>query len=255
MPSPFPGMDPYLESPPFWGDLQPALITAMKAELKKRISPRYTVWSDVYIWLHEPDAETRMGKPDVFLAGDTSKGGSAATLAAPASTILPATRREGNRYLTIKDVAENRIVTVVELLSPANKEGLDREAYLLKRNEYLATGTNLVEIDLLRSGERLPMGEPTPPPADYYVLVCRAIDFPRTGIWPIGLRERLPEIPIPLLPEDGVVPLPLQDCFDLAYDQGPYDRAVDYSRPPRAPLGEKDAAWARSVVEKKRVPE
>ncbi|MFO0970315.1 MAG: DUF4058 family protein [Gemmataceae bacterium] len=244
----FPGMDPYLEAQPFWQDLQPTMITAMKAALKRRLPPGYTVWSDVYIWLHEPDALTRMGRPDVFVASRGNGGAATATLTAPASSILPAIRREGNKFLKIKEVATDRIISVIELLSPANKEGDDREVYLAKRNEYLATGTNLVEIDLLRHGERMPMGDPTPPPADYYVLVCRAAEFPRMGIWPIGVRDVLPDVPIPLKPEDGFVSLPLQECFNTAYDQGPYDQTVNYAAPPRLPLKEPDAEWAREVV-------
>lgn len=253
MPSPFPGMDPYLEAQPFWQDLQPSMIAAMKGELKKRVPPNYTVWSDVYIWLHEPDAETRLGKPDVFLAGvgRPGTGSGVATLRAPATSILPAVRREGNKYLKIKEVDTDRIITVIELFSPANKTGEDREAYLAKRSEYLATGTNLVEIDLLRSGERMPMGQPAPPQADYYVLVCRAADFPRTAIWPFTVRDTLPEISVPLKPEDGFVTLPLQTCFNIAYDQGPYDRAVNYRQPPRIALPEPDAAWARELLHEK----
>jgi hypothetical protein len=72
-------MDPYLEAQPDWGDLHATMISVMKAELNRRVPKGYSVWSDVYIWLHEPDAETRRGKPT--------------------ATILPAVRREGNKYL------------------------------------------------------------------------------------------------------------------------------------------------------------
>src|SRR5262245_37487105 len=126
MPSPFPGMDPYLEENPFWSPLHSALITAMQGELKKRVPPRYTVWPDIYIWLHEPDAEQRMRsfEPDVSVSRKHRKKtarGASATLAAPATALLPAIRRKGNRYLKIKEVRSERVVTVVELLSPANK--------------------------------------------------------------------------------------------------------------------------------------
>src|SRR5258707_310961 len=101
MPSPFPGMDPYLESPPFWNDLHTTMIGVIRATLKQRLPPHYSVWSDVYIWLHEPDAETRRGKPDDFVAARTpgSQSSNLATLPAPSAAILPAIRREGNKYL------------------------------------------------------------------------------------------------------------------------------------------------------------
>src|SRR5207248_9608925 len=128
--------------------------------------------------------------------------GGVATLTAPTTTLLPAVRREGNKYLKIKEARSDRLITVIEFLSPANKTpGADRDAFLAKRNEYLATKTNIVEIDLHRTGRRMPMGEPAPPTADYYVFVCRAADFPKTGIWPFSVRHPLPEIPIPLKPE------------------------------------------------------
>src|ERR1700730_12154409 len=106
MPSPFPGMDPYLEGQPFFSVLHGSMIQAMMSELKKRVPKRYTVWSDIYIWLHEPDAEVRKGKPDVLLAGKPANraGVAVASIDAPAHSILPAVRREGNRYLMIKEI-------------------------------------------------------------------------------------------------------------------------------------------------------
>ncbi|MFO0968802.1 MAG: DUF4058 family protein [Gemmataceae bacterium] len=248
MPSFFPGMDPYLEAPPFWGVLHGTMITSMMGELKKRLPPGYSVWSDIYIWLHEPDADKRLGRPDVFMTGAKSGNGGLATLTGPAVSILPAVRREGSKYLKIKEARSERVITVVELLSPNVKvEGEDREAYLAKRNEYLATGTNLVELDFHRAGPRMPMGQPAPPAADYYALVSRAAEFPRTVIWPISVRETLPSIPIPLKAEDQWVELPLQPCFSWSYDQGPYEREVDYSQPPVPPLRSADAEWARHL--------
>ena len=102
MPSPFPGMDPYLEAQPYWSTLHANLITAMQGELKKRVPRNYSVWSDVYIWLHEPDAKTRAKRlePDVFLSEEHGVSATkTAELIAPANSLLPAIRRKGNRYL------------------------------------------------------------------------------------------------------------------------------------------------------------
>jgi hypothetical protein len=121
----------------------------------------------------------------------------------------------------------NRVVTVVEILSPANKEGESRETYLRKRNEYLANGISLVELDLLRGGRRLPLSRPAPERADYYVLVCRSWEYPRANIWPFSLRDPLPNVPIPLAKEvpDGI--LPPGECIDRVYDGGSYDSQLD----------------------------
>lgn len=254
MPSPFPGMDPYLEEPSLGPDFHLGMIAAMRAALNAQLPPRYAAYADRYVWLHEPDADTRLrhGKPDVYVtdrAETMAEGNPVGTLAAPAVVTLPAVRREGNRYLRIIDRQSRRVVTVIELLSPSNKEpGEDREAYLAKRNEYLATGTNLVEMDLLRQGIRLPMGEPGPPPADYYVLVSPAAAFPQAGVWPFAVRDPLPAVPIPLDAGETPLLLALKPCFDRAYEEAPYQRELDYNAPPQPPLPEPDAAWARELL-------
>jgi hypothetical protein len=246
-------MDPYLESQPFWANLHSSLIIFVQGALQKRVPPNYAVWSDIYIWLHEPDAETRRGRPDDFLsalpAAELGGPNKLATLPAPSRTLLPAVRREGNRYLKIKEVQSDAVITVLEFLSPANKTpGDEYDAFLAKRNEYLATKTNVVEVDLHRTGKRMPMGEPAPPKADYYAFVSRAADFPQTAIWPFSVHDRLPDVAVPLKPEDGFIMLPLQECFDTAYDQGPYRRVVDYAQPPRIPLKGDDAVWADALL-------
>src|SRR5438477_12074735 len=109
MPSPFPGMDPYLEAHPFWSPLHGNLITAMQAELKKRVPRYYSVWPDVYIWLHEPDAKSRIRvEPDILVTEKSVASGAATktrTMIAPVTSLLPAIKRKGNRYLKIVDVA------------------------------------------------------------------------------------------------------------------------------------------------------
>jgi hypothetical protein len=254
MSSMFPGMGPYLESPPFWLPLHSGLITAMQRELKPRLPRTYSVWTDWNVWLHEPaseDEDKEFG-PDVYLTEkslESSSGTALAVINAPATSRLPAVKRNGNRFLKIMEARTDRVITVIELLSPSNKNSEnDRKAYLAKRNDYLATGTNLVQIDLLRTGRRMPLGEPTPAPADYYVLVCRGAEYPKTSLWPISVRDTLPEIAIPLKPEDGYVALPLQSCLDWAYDLGPYDNEVDYTKPPRVRLHGDDAARAARLL-------
>lgn len=259
MPSPFPGMDPYLEAQPFWADFHMAMIITMKGMLQKSVPEGYSVWSDIHVCLHEPDAKTRLRsvKPDTLVlhGRGRSHGQRGRGIVAPATSLLPAVRRTGGRYLKIKETDTDRVVTVIELLSPTNKRrGEERDEYLSKRNLYFAEGVNLVELDLLRSGTRMPMGRPAPPAAHYFALICRGDEFPKTGIWPISVRDCLPEIPVPLQPEDGFVPLPLQACFEAAYEVGPYQRVVDYVKTPKPPLPPGDAEWARKRVEDRRPP-
>lgn len=253
MTSPFPGMDPYLEEPETWGDFHTTLYVEIKGELNALLPPGFVARIDRYVWIHEPDAKKRLlGKPDVFVSG--APGSSASTVAmissaAPTQVLLPAQRREGGKYLKIVDGKSRRVVTVFEILSPSNKTpGLDREAYLLKRNEYLGTGVNLIELDFLRRGPRLPLGTGSAVSSPYYVLVSAAWDFPRAGVWPIGLRDSLPTIPIPLTQEAPVIALSLQKCFAQAFAKGRLEAEIDYTMPPDPPLEEPDASWARELV-------
>ena len=117
----------------------------------------------------------------------------------PATVVLPLTESEEQRFIQITDQHGLRVVTAVEVLCPSNKAvGPDRDSYLAKRNEFLKAGVNLVEMDRLRAGTRLPLGDPAPAPTDSYVLVCRAWERPRAGFWAVGLATPFPTSPFPL---------------------------------------------------------
>lgn len=125
-----------------------------------------------------------------------------ATLEAPIQTTLPGVVKK-QRYVKIVDADDRRVVTVIEVLSPSNKSsGEDGQHYRLKREAYIANGVSLVEIDLLRSGQRPPLGDPSPPISDYYLLVHRGWEDSRLGIWPLSIRDPFPlQIPVPLDPD------------------------------------------------------
>jgi hypothetical protein len=253
MPSPFPGMDPYLEDPWLWPDFHLTLVVGIRAELTRHLPAGYVALADRYVWVQEPETgeRTRLGKPDVFLTGEPQhkESPTATAVVAPVEIILPSLTEKGSPYVKIVDRANRRLVTVIELLSPANKApGKDRDAFLLKRCEYLATGVNLVEMDLLRKGERLPWGIPAAPTTDYYVMVSRAADRPKAQAWPFSVRDPLPPIPIPLNTGDADVMLPLGACLNQAYDSAGYARELDYTQPPNPPLDEPDATWARDLL-------
>jgi hypothetical protein len=158
------------------------------------------------------------------------------------------------RHLRLIHRPTRRVVTVIELLSPTNKkpgeDGLD--AYLEKRGEYLASNCNLVEIDLLRGGERLPMVGKLPP-GDYYVYVGRSHRKPPCQViaWP--WRAELPAIPVPVLQEDADVTVKLQDVFRTVYEQSLYDRRLSYQGPLQPPLTAQDAAWVQERLSERRV--
>src|SRR5262249_32431672 len=157
---------------------------------------------------------------------------SIATMTAPSTIVLPRLAPRKRRYIKIVDVRAKTIVTVLELLSPANKKGgADRTHYLEKRNEYLASGLSFVEVDLLRGGRRLPLGKTRSKVGDYYAMVCRAWEFPRAGFWTFGLRDPLPDIPVPLTEELGDTRLRLRSCVNRAYEEGRYSTSLSYDEP------------------------
>jgi hypothetical protein len=250
--SPFPGMDPYIESPIHWGDFHAGMIIAMREELNARLPLDYIAESDLYVWIHEPDAKTRLRKPDVYVAEHAEKMRPTATKAvvrAPQQLILPAVPMEGNKYLRIIDAEDHQVITVIEILSPDNKKsGPDRDGYLAKRNEYLASGVNLVEIDLLRRGKRMPLGDSPPERSDYYVLVERGHEMPRVDFWPFSVRDALPDIPVPLGEDVEECLLPLRPCMDRVYNGGRYAMKLKYEHSPKPPLSKADAAWARELL-------
>lgn len=258
MPSPFPGMDPYIEDPFFWTDFHGSLMFIMREALNSVLPARYVAAMERNVWIQEQPGgeETLLGGADVHVA-DRTRGseGVAATatataqVAAPAHLQLPYKRASGNRYLRILDRHRRRIVTVVEVLSPGNKTRTGYGvAYRAKRADYLASEVNLVEIDLLRAGERPPLQDPPPAPSDYYILVCPLSTFPKAGFWPLSVRDTLPLVPIPLDPEGDRAFLDLRACLDRAYDSGRYATEIDYRQPPVPPLNDRDATWARELL-------
>jgi hypothetical protein len=147
----------------------------------------------------------------------------------------------------IQDVEQRRLVTLIELLSPANKRGEGYDEYIAKRQRVLLSTAHLLEIDLLRSGQRVPMRQPLPV-APYFVFLSRSTKRPITAVWQIELKQPLPVVPVPLLPGDQEVALDLQTAFTSVYDSVGYDLILDYTKPPDVPLTGAAAKWARQQV-------
>jgi hypothetical protein len=149
-------------------------------------------------------------------------------------------------YREIRDRQGRERVTVVTLLSPSHKRpGPDRDQYEVRRRELLGSRAHLVEIDLLRGGPPMPAEDR--PDCDYAVMVSRAEERPRAAFWPIGLRDRLPVIPVPLRAPDPDARLDLQEILDHVYDAGGYAYYV-YDGAPEPPLRPDDDAWARQLI-------
>jgi len=248
-------MNPYLEQDIVWNDFHQSVMPAARSALTAQVVPRYVVKVEEQLFVHERPADRRrlVGRGDVsvsapgpFAAAAVADVGTAA-VEAPAYAYVPvAADVERHAYLEIRDRQNWELITVVELLSFANKRpGPDREQYLAKRRRYLLSSASLVEIDLLRGHPRMPAEGV--PPCDYCVLVSGAADRPRVGVWAISLRERLPTIPVPLRAGEPNASLDLQALVHEVYDSAGYAHYI-YSGAPVPPLSPEDAAWAAQFV-------
>lgn len=227
MPSPFPGMDPYLEGE-WWQEFHETLASAIRARLMPQLAPKYVALLAKRYLLDRHaigvfDAPPiRVVYPDVHVVAPaealaTVAPGGGGRVAAPAVE-LPSFLEVPQLTVEIRDVAQRRLVAVLEILSPANKYGDGARDYQDRRTDLLRTQVHLLEIDLLRGETRIHLvGEP--PPAPYYTYLSRWQRRPFTQVWPIGLREPLPTVPLPLRPDDPDIALNLQvavaDCFAL----------------------------------------
>lgn len=255
MPTPFPGMDPYLERRGLWEEVHTGLITAIQHFLTPLLRPKYRVAIEqrTYLTLLPPN-EQFSGKPDVLVTAPKAGSSSTATLTfvsttgAPLIGELPMSEEIKERFLEVRDVATQEVITVIEILSPTNKLGKEgRTQYEEKRMKVLASRTSLIEIDLLRAGKPFSMKLPDqhePTQSAYRIVVSRSWQRPRAAIYLFGIRETIPTFPIPLRRGEDEPLLPLNQILHELYDLGGYDLAIDYHQTPEPPLAEEDERWA-----------
>ncbi|MBP3960252.1 DUF4058 family protein [Gemmata sp. G18] len=262
MPSPFPGMDPWLERPMVFPDVHHTLITYVKAAINAALPPGYTVSTANRVWV---DVESRR-EPDVGMFGpDKAPCGEAAAATMTAAGLLVIEMDEvltdpiEEPYLEIVPDEGDRLVTAIEVLSRANKTAGDRgrTSYQYKQGEYRLSNVNLVEIDLLRSGPHTTAVSEAQlrraaGPYDYHVCIMLAGVPRQFFVSAIKLTEKLPAIPIPLDPGVPPVTVDLQKVFDRCYDEGGFSRQAKYDRKqPDPPLTPKQQVWAEGILRAK----
>jgi hypothetical protein len=208
-------MDPYLENSPYWRDFHDRLMTHISESLEAALGDQYAaVVNDRLYGLEQTREEVR--EPYIEI---------------------------------VEPKAGNRLITAIEVLSPDNKHpGPGRQSYLQKRDEFWRGGAHLVEIDLLREGQRVlravPDPESCPATSQYIVSVSRR---PRCELYPIALRSPLPLINIPLAASDPDVVLDLQAEVAEVWERGPFRKLVPYDRPPPG-LSAEDREWCRECL-------
>jgi Protein of unknown function (DUF4058) len=227
MPSPLPGMNPFLEAPELWSEFQSRMIVAIADALDENLSRDYRVAVEKRVYLDQGDEMVLIGIPDVsVMASLSANAAPTAVLDAPITVEVPLEEEVQERYLDIREVATGRVVTVIELLSPKNKRSkVGRETYLQKRRHIMMSQTHLVEIDLLRGGEALPMTGAVK--SDYRILVSVSERRPKAQLYAFNLRQVIPSIAIPL---NGIasVALDLQPLLHRVHDRARFELAIDY---------------------------
>lgn len=254
MPSPFPGMNPYLEQPDLWRDFHNSFLVSFRAALVPQLPDRYLVEYEESLYIDPTGDDPRLfAVADAAVAdtedepeGPTGAPTAAAVVSAPITVTVPGVTKRKARRLVVRDSKSQEVITVIEMLSPSNKApGPDRNKYLEKRGEVLTSATHFIELDLLRGGKRMPIR--TLPECDYYALVSRAWQRPEMGVWPVKLREPLPAIPIPLRRGEPEPLIGLKPVLDRTYDEAGYARRI-YRATPEPPLSAADSEWAKGFV-------
>jgi hypothetical protein len=256
-------MDPYLEDPARWPDVHQRLITYLADALQPQVRPRYHARMGERVYILQPP---RAMYPDVVLTQRPIQEPASVGLAEETSeatlteenavtpiilTLPPVECREP--FVEIVHTAGDEVVTVIEVLSPANKApGEGHRLYRRKQQEIVDSPAHLMEIDLLAQGLLTVAiseeGRASLPSHRYLVSVQRAPERYRFEVYPIPLQRSLPRVRVPLREPDPDVKLDLQAAFTRCYDNGGYADFVDYQQPPPVSLSPEEAAWVDGLL-------
>jgi hypothetical protein len=250
---PFPGMDPYLERSALWPDFHDRLITHIAEQLQPVLRPRYAALTQDRLVLVEHE---RPVYPDVSVieTGTANSDGGTAVLAPPVVDQPLVIELEEFREPVIhiiEPAAGNRVVTSIEILSPDNKSGgSGLDSYQRKRSELLAAGASLVEIDLLRAGQRRfpESGSVADRISSPYVVLVTRRSPAQYEVYEVRLQDRLPRVSIPLASDDTDVRLDLQAAFERCWTAGPYPALLGYDADPPGSVPSDELEWCRTRI-------
>ncbi len=233
--NPFPGMNPYLERRDIWPDFHFSLIATMAGELGPRLPDAYRI----ALQQRREVVETGSGQPATVAA--SPEDGVAVRVRMP--------REVKVNWLRVETVPDRELVTIIEVLSPTNKApGRERQRYIRKRDVIIASGVNLVEIDLLRRWEPMPL-ETAPPASDYRILVCRGWERPDALLYPFSVQQPIPKLTLPLLPEDEPPDVDLGLIVNTLHQTARYGQITRYQNPPPEPeFAPETQAWVAGRV-------
>jgi len=251
-------MDPYLES--HWLDVHTSLISDARNALNQMLPDDLAASSEERVAVEAEAGEEwrKEFKPDVRLFELADSATAVATVQGVGAAVAPfrlfaQVEPITERFIPIVETGTERVITVIEFISPSNKRGQRLVEFRSKRAELLAAGVNFVEVDLVREGDWKALLRPHRCPAKWITLFRATVRMPSdpgaVGLYPIGLREPLPKIAIPLRHKDPIVHLDLQPLVNQAYANGRYARRLNYGEPPEPPLDPADQEWARTLCQ------
>lgn len=257
MPCPFPGMDPYLEHPAIWSDFHDRFVGIVCGQSNAVVRPRYVAITQERLYVVESERPIR---PDATAVRSKAPRNSAAlavaTLEPDEAAAFEIVREEMREpYIQIiEPVANNRVVTAIEVLSPSNKQpGDGRTSYEKKQQELIGAGANFVEIDLLRDGDsvvRVSRDRLATLPSYHYLVAVTRQSPARQEVYAVTVDRRLPRVAIPLDADAADVTLDVQAAFTRCWNEGPYPELLHYDEPPPGNWGEEEVAWLREILAK-----
>jgi hypothetical protein len=258
MPSPFPGMDPWLEDEEVFPNFHDRLIIYLQDQLNLVMPTGYVATSKNRVWV---DDKLRCDLPVILFGRDHEPNGNVGSTTTLTGLVSIGQERTSDPweepYLEILSTKGKRLVTAIEVLSRSNKKPGDygRKAYQDKQQEFRLAGVNLVEIDLLRGGPHITLVplkrlQEVIGQFDYHisVMVGHSLAYHAAAI---RLTDRLPIIGIPLDPEIPEVTVDLQPLLDRCYDGGRYPELVNYRHPCDPPLTPEQQVWAEGILRAK----
>ncbi|MBW4541337.1 MAG: DUF4058 family protein [Myxacorys chilensis ATA2-1-KO14] len=263
MPSPFPGMNPYLEQPVFWSSFHTRFMVAIADAITPNLRPKYYVDVETRTYVDETDEELLVGIPDALVLSPTQTSPltpgrnptHSAVQTRPLQVRLPMPEEVRERYLEVREVGTDAVITVIEVLSPKNKRtGAGRTLYQKKRQKVLKSLSNLVEIDLLRGNSPMPMTGAVGK-SDYRILVSRESSRPIADLYGFTLQEPIPQFLLPLKSDDEELAVDLQAVLGGVYERASYELRIDYHQPvPPPKLLPEEQQWVDELLAPLRSP-
>jgi hypothetical protein len=221
MPSPFPGMDPFLEDAKLWPIFHHHFVASLFQILLPNLIDRYRARVGQRCYATEMPLFTSVIREEY-----------------------------SEEFIEVRQRSDNRLVTLVDIVSPTNKLKMEgRAAYLERRRDARMQGASIVEIDLVLQGSpMLDYSRDGLPDWDYAMTVTRCAQPERYEIYTSTLQKRLPRFKLPLAADDRDTVVDLQAAFLRCYDQSGLASQIDYQKMPAGVTQEEDRRWLHELL-------